>query len=331
MEFKRLKIVIKLTMILVSTIILILNTNISNTYAATVEPQDDQKIEYRAVSLEETDNGKQLVIELWIKNINFKGMDIRLNYDSTILKPSNINSNEIIDVNEELGIPSCFEFTNEFGNYLDYFAMESTEGEYRGILSLLGEEERKGTNEYLVQDENIGDYVSITGEVLLGRLSFNAGEANSEQITTQTLSLKQAVTSPKTGIKVNINGEDSYENQKLFEFTLSLESNNAYLSNIESDSFALDNFNKETFNYEVDITEDNDVINVTPTLEDEKATMTYNGEPIENNMPFEVTLNPLGESTQIDIVVTAEDGKTQNIYTVTIKRPRRNNYRFNYN
>lgn len=301
--------------------LLVLTTPVSS--ASIIEPQSNQKIVYKAVSLEETDNGKQLIIEIWVNNLNFKGMDIRLQYDYSILKTSNIETNEIIDVNEESGIPSCFEFTNEFGNYLDYFAMESSQGEYRGVLSILGDDERTGSNQYLVQDENIGDYVSITGSVLLARLSFNAGEANSEQITPQTLALKQATTSPKTGIKVNINGEDSYENQSLFEFTLALESNNAYLSNIESDSFTIDNFNKETFDYEVQLDNDEDIINITPIPEDENATITYNNQIIENQTPFKVELNPIGEDSNVRIVVTAEDGKTQNTYNIIIKRRRR--------
>ncbi len=199
----------------------ILNVNYSK--AATLEPQENQKVEYRATELNKTDNGNQLIIEIWIHNLNFKGMDLRLEYDENILKPSNLSTNEIIDVNSELTIPSCFEFTNGFGGYLDYFAMEMSDNEYRGILSMVGKDDRTGTNEYLVEDDDIGDYVSINGDVLLAKLSFNVGDSTRENISTQSLRLKEASTSPQTGIKVNVNGTDSYEAQKLFEFTLDLE------------------------------------------------------------------------------------------------------------
>lgn len=312
----------KIFIILISIIVFIVSTffiNVNNSKAATLEPEDNQKVEYRATELKETDNGNQLIVEIWIQNLNFKGMDLRLEYDENIVKPSNINTNEIIDVNEELTIPSCFEFVNGFGGYLDYFAMEMADNEYRGILSMVGSDDRTGTNEYLVEDDDIGDYVSINGEVQLATLSFNVGDSTTSDFTEQSLHLKEASTSPKTGIKVNANGSDSYENQKLFIFTLDLASDNAYLSNIESDSFTIDNFNKETFDYEVSITEIKDKITITPTKEDENAQITYNDEPIESGAPFEVTLNPIGENTVIQIVVTAEDGKKQNTYTITVK------------
>lgn len=212
---------ILLCIIIFITNSLILNVNYSK--AATIEPQENQKVEYRATELNKTDNGNQLIIEIWLHNLNFKGMDLRLEYDENILKPSKLSTNEIIDVNSELTIPSCFEFANGFGGYLDYFAMEMTDNEYRGILSMVGKGDRTGTNEYLIEDDDIGDYVSINGDVLLAKLSFNVGDSTKEDITTQSLKLKEASTSPQTGIKVNVNGTDSYEAQKLFEFTLDLE------------------------------------------------------------------------------------------------------------
>ena len=216
----------RFSIILTSLIVLITSTfiiNVNYSKAATIEPQENQKVEYRAVELKETDNGKQLIVEIWIHNLNFKGMDLRLEYDENILQPSNISTNEIIDVNEADAIPSCFEFANGFGGYLDYFAMEIADNEYRGILSMVGADDRTGTNQYLVEDDNIGDYVSIAGDVQLATLSFNAGDSEIEDFTTNSLHLKKASTSPQTGIKVNVNGEDSYEAQSLYEFTLQLE------------------------------------------------------------------------------------------------------------
>ena len=187
----------RFSIIIINLIVLITSTfiiNVNYSKAATIEPGANQKVEYRAVELKDTDNGKQLIVEIWIHNLNFKGMDLRLEYDENIVQPSNISTNEIIDVNEALTIPSCFEFANDFGGYLDYFAMETENNEYRSILSMVGTNDRTGTNEYLVEDDNIGDYVSITGEVMLARLSFNAGDSTIEDFTTNSLHLKEAYT-----------------------------------------------------------------------------------------------------------------------------------------
>ena len=320
--YKYNKVLNKLKKIQIITIIctifaLIFNFNCAK--AITLEPTPDQKIEYRAVSLEKKENGNQLIIEVWIHELNFKGIDLRLEYDPQKLQTSNIATNEVIDVNSELSLPRCFEFANDFDGYLDYFVMSLEEGEYRGVLSILGEDERTKTNEYLVQDEQRGDYVSISDTVLLGRLSFNVGELTSQDITSETLKLKPATTSPTTGVKVSIDGENSYEAESLFEFTLSLASNNAYLTSIESDSFTIDNFDKNNFNYEIKIGDVKDKITITPTLENEKATITYNAGQIENKMPFEVTLNPVGEDTIVQIIVISEDKSVTNTYTIVIK------------
>ena len=309
----------KILIIIIICTIFVLIFNFNCAKAVTLEPTLDQKIEYRSVSLEKKENGNQLIIEVWIHKLNFKGIDLRLEYDPQKWQTSNIETNEVIDVNSELGVPRCFEFANNFEGYLDYFVMGLEEGEYRGVLSILGEDERTQTNEYLVQDEENGDYVSVSDSVLLGRLSFNVGELTSQDITSEELKLKPATTSPTTGVKVSIDGKNSYESESLFEFTLSLASNNAYLTNIESDSFTIDNFDKNNFNYEIKLEEVKDKINITPILEDERAIITYNDKQIENKQPFEVILNPVGEDTIVQIVVTSEDKSVTNTYNIVIK------------
>ena len=97
------------------------------------------------------------------------------------------------------------------------------------------------------------------------------------------------------------------------------------------DKATIENFNKTIFNYIVSLDEDTDILEVTPTKEDEKATITIEGNEVESGVPYPIELNPIGEETQIDILVTAEDGVTQNTYTILVQRTRRNNKRFDYN
>ena len=322
----------RITMILiviVLTIVLLgLNTVISKVKAQVVQPTPDQKVEYRAVECEEKNGSKQLVIEVWIKKLNFKVIDLKLEYDPNLLITSDLGSNQIVDINEQDDMPTYFEFSNEFGNYLELFGMSSTAGEFRTVLSMLGEEDRTGTNSYLIEDNEIGDYVSVPEQLLLGRISFQV--VGDEAITDKAFQLKEG-NSPKTGIKVNINGVDSYEAKSLFQFTLNLASDNAYLINIEMDKATIENFDKTIFNYIVSLDEDTDILELMPTKEDEKATITIGGEEVESGEPYSIELNPIGEETKIDILVTAEDGVTQNTYTVLVQRTRRNNKRFNYN
>ncbi len=328
-QSNRIKVIAMILITLMLTIALLgLNGLISNVKAQVVQPTPDQKVEYRAVECEEKNGNKQLIIEVWIKKLNFKVIDLKLEYDPNLLMPSDLGSNQIVDINEQDDMPTYFEFSNEFGNYLELFGMSSTQGEFRTVLSMLGEEDRRGTNSYLIEDNDIGDYVSVPEQVLLGKISFQV--VGEDEITDKAFQLKEG-NSPKTGIKVNINGVDSYEAKSLFQFTLALASDNAYLSNIEMDKATIENFNKTIFNYIVSLDEDTDILEVTPTKEDEKATITIEGNEVESGVPYPIELNPIGEETQIDILVTAEDGVTQNTYTILVQRTRRNNKRFDYN
>ena len=227
----------------------------TKTYAQTLEPTEEQKVEFRAVSQRKNNGQKQLIVEVWIKNLDFKGMDLRLQYDTALLKPSDLRTNEIIDVNDALTIPSNFQFTNGFEKYMDMMALSFEEGELRVIYSLLGEDERTGTNEYFETNDSTGDYVHITDPVLVGRFSFQMEEG---ELTQDAIALKTGNTSPTTGIKVNINGTDNYDKQSLFEFIIDLSPQNADLLDIvlsrgtgeEYKEYPLTpNFDKDTSEY----------------------------------------------------------------------------------
>ena len=45
--------------------------------ASTLTPNDSQYIEMRAKDINDVNNGKQLIFELWAHDIDFKGFDVR--------------------------------------------------------------------------------------------------------------------------------------------------------------------------------------------------------------------------------------------------------------
>ena len=308
--------------------------------AATLVPLDNQKVEYRASKLETNNGSDQLTVEVWIHNLKFKGIDIRTSYDNTLISPSSISTNTEIDVNSEVGIPSNFTFENDFGKYMDMFSLENTKGELRNVFSLLGSSERTGTNEYLKTDATIGDYVDISGDVLIGKMTFK--KLADSKITTSTIALKQATTSPTTGIKLNIDGTDNYQAESLFEFTLALASENANLSNLVTTPTDITGFDKATYDYNLKLQTDESKISVTPTTEDTKSTLkinvpatdadgkiiydadkkvTYIDKDLTSGTAFDVPLTELGgEDVKVTITVTAEDLRHINTYTITIHK-----------
>lgn len=309
--------------------------------AATIEPDSASQIEFKATSLEEKNGKKQLTVEIWLHQLNFKGIDLRLNYDTSLLALSDVSTNELIDLDSILAIPSCFQFENGFHGYMDMFAFEQVSGELRTVFSILMEDEITSTNSYLIDDVSIEKQVQIPDFVLFGKLTFQIiGEG---EITTSSLKLKEGATSPKTGIKVNVNGTDSYEAQSLFAFHLALASENANLSNLESNFDTIDEFLPDTTEYTAILLQNLKEVEITATLEDETATMKakipkvdvdgniqydeenkliYEEIDIESGIAFKVPLNKLGEETiVVQIIVTAEDKETTKTYALTIERP----------
>lgn len=172
--------------------------------------------------------------------------------------------------------------------------------------------------------------------------------------------LVEDTSSPTTGIKINLNLTQSFEAQSTFRFTDQTASKDATLSNIvissgETDEENLSNstykehnltptFNKETFNYEIELLEYIDTMKIKATTSDENATMKlkvpkrdennnlkydtngttiiYEEKEIQSDTPLEFTLNKLGEpDTHLTINITAEDEKTTSTYEIVIKRP----------
>lgn len=326
---------------------------VSPSKAEIIEPVENQYIEFRAVNLQEIDGkDKQLIVEVWSHNLDIKGFDIRYQYDNTVISHSNILTNEYTDDKTQF-----FEYSNGNENILDLFSLPE-ESATRLICSLLPEENRTGDNEKIVnRGEQIGDVLDTKDGFLIGKLSFRT---SIEAIPSDLVTLKTAESSPTTGIKVNFNGVDSYEAESLFRFTDATASKNASLSNLVLSSGQIDEvdpenstykeytltpeFNKDTLNYELELLEYLDKMDITATKSDEKSTMKikvpkrdennnlvydsdgttiiYEEREIQNGTKEEITINKLGEpNTNITVIVTAEDGKTTNEYKLVIKRP----------
>ena len=324
-------------------------------YASILEPANDQKIEYRAISQEVVNGKKQLIIEVRIRKLKFKGIDLRLQYNTALLTPSNIETNAAIDVNDADGIPSNYTYINGFEKYMDMLEIEGTTGELRMVYSILGEDERTGTNNYYKEETANQPIVEVADEAIIGKISFQMEDETA--ITTDDIKLKTGSTSPTTGIKVVTSESNNYQAQSLFEFTLDLKSKNANLKKIEISngnneegnyrSYDLNpTFDKDTLEYETKIVEYIDSVNLKTQAEDAKSTIKIkypkkdkNGKTERDNngnivyeekkitdtsqeIQEKIELNKLGEEdTIIEITVTAEKQEIQKTYKIHIKRP----------
>lgn len=279
------------------------------------------------------------------------GFDVRFSYDSTKINPSDIETNEITTDSKKY-----FKWEDEFKNSLDLFTI-NYDGNGDGIRAIISFDPPVNVSEHIKEKTDTGKYVDTGGGVLLGKMSF---QMTGDEFNTNWFSLTESSSkSPKTGIKINIDGTHNYQAQSTFRFTDNLSSDDDTLTDLQISSGKNDetdheksdykkyeltpSFDKENLNYKLVINDYIDKINVNAKLSDEKAKMkikypkrTENGDLINdsggkleyiendltNNEDFEVKLNELGkEDTIITIETTAENGKNRKQYIVTIHRP----------
>ena len=355
LERKLKKAIAQILLIIAIATVTIISIPAGKVYASTLEPANDQKIEYRAISQEVVNGKKQLIIEVRIRKLKFKGIDLRLQYNTALLTPSNIETNAAIDVNDADGIPSNYTYINGFEKYMDMLEIERTTGELRMVYSILGEDERTGTNNYYKEETANQPIVEVADEAIIGKISFQMEDEIA--ITTDDIKLKTGSTSPTTGIKVVTSESNNYQAQSLFEFTLDLKSKNANLKKIEISngnneegnykSYDLNpTFDKDTLEYETKIVEYIDSVDLKTQVEDAKSTIKIkypkkdkNGKTERDNngnivyeekkitdtsqeIQEKIELNKLGEEdTIIEITVTAEKQEIQKTYKIHIKRP----------
>jgi len=322
--------------------------NVSIAESKLVEPTENQFFELRAVKVTNIEGkDKQVIFELWAHEIEFKGFDVRFSYDGTHFAPSNITTNDYTDDETEF-----FKFESEFSDCLELFTVPYTGTSTGGMRAVVSFNPPISESEHIKNKENVGMIVDSSGSVLLGTLSFRT---TLDKFDISSFKLETSdITSPKTGIKIIIDGSTYYENQSTFRFTDKSASRNADLSNIKLSNgnkddenykeYALNpSFDKNTLEYTTELLEYVDKVNLEVTKDDEKSSIVIkqpkhdeNGnlvfeddgstivyeETSLDDLKNEIVLNKLGEpDTVIELKVTAEDEVTTKTYKITIHRP----------
>lgn len=322
--------------------------NVSIAESKLVEPTENQFLELRAVKVTNIEGkDKQVIFELWAHEIEFKGFDVRFSYDGTHFAPSNITTNDYTDDETEF-----FKFESEFSDCLELFTVPYTGTSTGGMRAVVSFNPPISESEHIKNKENVGMIVDSSGSVLLGTLSFRT---TLDKFDISSFKLETSdTTSPKTGIKIIIDGSTYYENQSTFRFTDKSASRNADLSNIKLSNGNEDDenykeyvlnpsFDKNTLEYTTELLEYVDKVNLEVTKDDEKSSIVIkqpkhdeNGNLVfeddgstivyeETNLDDlknEIVLNKLGEpDTVIELKVTAEDEVTTKTYKITIHRP----------
>lgn len=322
--------------------------NVSIAESKLVKPTEDQFFELRAVKVTNIEGkDKQVIFELWAHEIEFKGFDVRFSYDGTHFAPSNITTNDYTDDETEF-----FKFESEFSDCLELFTVPYTGTSTGGMRAVVSFNPPISESEHIKNKENVGMIVDSSGSVLLGTLSFRT---TLDKFDISSFKLETSdTTSPKTGIKIIIDGSTYYENQSTFRFTDKSASRNADLSNIKLSNGNEDDenykeyvlnpsFDKNTLEYTTELLEYVDKVNLEVTKDDEKSSIVIkqpkhdeNGnlvfeddgstivyeEASLDDLKNEIVLNKLGEpDTVIELKVTAEDEVTTKTYKITIHRP----------
>ena len=176
-----------------------------------IKPEENQYLELRTVEVREVDGqNKQVIMELWSNNLEFKGFDIYFSYDPTKLQTSIIETNEITENEKEY-----FQFEEEFKNVLDMFTVPTGKrGEIRGVVTFNPPVEE---TEHIIEKAGKGKVIDSQGSVLLGRMSF--------QMTTEEFDISwfKTVQEPaitlNTGVKISQDGKKYYEDVTTLRFT----------------------------------------------------------------------------------------------------------------
>jgi gliding motility-associated-like protein len=120
------------------------------------------------------------------------------------------------------------------------------------------------------------------------------------------------LTTAKTYTVTAYNGTQS----STADFTIKIASTNADLSALTSSGATLSPaFNTATISYSASVGASTSSINITPTVADAEATITYNGTSYASGSPISISLSPGANS--IPLIVTSAAGNTKT-YTVSI-------------
>jgi hypothetical protein len=165
---------------------------------------------------------KQITVELWANNIDFAGFDLRLGYDSTKVALSDLSTNDYITQSDHdtNNFVQAFWAEAEFGTDIDTWIVDYQDNYLQYVFSLnippISGSEHIAS--YMVDEEGEPEarYKITTGadeRVLLGRFSFRLFSGKVEE---DTFYLASGATTPTTGIKVAIDGINSYQDPSVF-------------------------------------------------------------------------------------------------------------------
>jgi|GEM_PF-1917740 len=135
--------------------------------------------------------------------------------------------------------------------------------------------------------------------------------------TNKTIALAVGV----NAITVKVTG---YDGKTVKDYTISITrgvpSINANLSDLEISKGTLSpGFGASVYSYNASVAKEVSSVDVTPTAEDSKSTITVNGTTVTSGSLVRISL-PENSTTTITVAVTAQDGKTRNSYVVNMTR-----------
>jgi len=141
---------------------------------------------------------------------------------------------------------------------------------------------------------------------------------NGVATTSRVITLGPAGSTTPVSIVVSESGSNSRTYTVLLN-RAGLAGNNSLLSLSVSPGTLAPTFDANLLSYTVDVANNVASVMVTPTLQDQAATVTIDGQPVASGQAQPVALNGAGTITLINIVVTAQNG-TEKTYLVTVSR-----------
>ena len=146
---------------------------------------------------------------------------------------------------------------------------------------------------------------------------------NGEATTSRAIALDEAGTTTPVNIVVSESGTNSRTYTVLLK-RADIAGNNSLQNLTVSPGAPPLAFNENTLGYSVSVPNGVSSVTVTASLQDPAATMTVNGQPGTSGQARTITLNPAGQSTNITILVKAQN-QTEKPYSITVSRGVSNN------
>lgn len=354
------KIIIFIWIVLLALSMFGLIVEASNDYVTTpIDPEDNQYFELRATNIDEKNGYRQVTMELRGHNIEFNGFIVKFKYDKTKLQTSSLTSNEEADELSDYYAPE-----SEFATSLRMFTYDENDinlGDNVGVIhwGFLLTNPIQPSKHVIAREDGINvvrtyeldeEGNKINGDVQLGTMSFKMSPNAVWGDLKDDLGFELVPCenhSPRTGIKINIDGISNYEAQSTFRFTDATASKDADLLNIVVSSeqeneenpessiqkiYDLDpEFKKEIYKYKVTLYDYLDTIDITATLSDKDnatmkiktpkhddkgnlvyddsggTTIIYEEENLTHGVPFGVTLNKLGDPDTIITIIVTAE------------------------